>query len=79
MPTDWGTSSRDAAFPPFGSVRFEKAQVEEIAEAAGFGKGALYAHFKSHLPGKISPRPGQGPNSRGKNRRIPEHLHRLVE
>jgi AcrR family transcriptional regulator len=28
-------------------VGYEKAQVEEIAEAAGFSKGALYAHFKS--------------------------------
>ena len=28
-------------------VGYEKAQVDEIAEAAGFSKGALYAHFKS--------------------------------
>jgi AcrR family transcriptional regulator len=28
-------------------VGYENAQVEEIAEAAGFSKGALYAHFKS--------------------------------
>jgi AcrR family transcriptional regulator len=31
----------------FARVGYEKAQVEEIAEAAGFSKGALYAHFKS--------------------------------
>jgi AcrR family transcriptional regulator len=26
---------------------YEKAQLEEIAQASGFSKGALYAHFKS--------------------------------
>jgi AcrR family transcriptional regulator len=31
----------------FARVGYEKAQVEEIAEEAGFSKGALYAHFKS--------------------------------
>ncbi len=31
----------------FARVGYEKAQVEEIAVAAGFSKGALYAHFKS--------------------------------
>jgi AcrR family transcriptional regulator len=31
----------------FARVGYEKAQVEQIAEAAGFSKGALYAHFKS--------------------------------
>jgi AcrR family transcriptional regulator len=31
----------------FARVGYERAQVEEIAEAAGFSKGALYAHFKS--------------------------------
>jgi AcrR family transcriptional regulator len=36
-----------AAEQVFARVGFEKAQVEEIAEAAGFSKGALYAHFKS--------------------------------
>jgi AcrR family transcriptional regulator len=36
-----------AAEQLFARVGYEKAQVEEIAEAAGFSKGALYAHFKS--------------------------------
>ncbi|MGA2048616.1 MAG: helix-turn-helix domain-containing protein [Terracidiphilus sp.] len=36
-----------AAEQVFARVGYEKAQVEEIAEAAGFSKGALYAHFKS--------------------------------
>ena len=36
-----------AAEQIFARVGYEKAQVEEIAEAAGFSKGALYAHFKS--------------------------------
>ena len=36
-----------AAERVFARVGYEKAQVEEIAEAAGFSKGALYAHFKS--------------------------------
>jgi AcrR family transcriptional regulator len=36
-----------AAETVFARVGYEKAQVEEIAEAAGFSKGALYAHFKS--------------------------------
>ncbi len=31
----------------FARVGYEKAQVEQIAEAAGFSKGALYAHFNS--------------------------------
>jgi len=31
----------------FARVGYEKAQMEEIAEAAGFSKGALYAHFKN--------------------------------
>jgi AcrR family transcriptional regulator len=37
----------NAAEQVFARVGYEKAQVEEIAEAAGFSKGALYAHFKS--------------------------------
>jgi AcrR family transcriptional regulator len=36
-----------AAEQVFARVGYEKAQVEEIAEAAGFSKGALYAHFNS--------------------------------
>jgi AcrR family transcriptional regulator len=36
-----------AAEQVFALVGYEKAQVEQIAEAAGFSKGALYAHFKS--------------------------------
>jgi AcrR family transcriptional regulator len=36
-----------AAEQVFARVGYEKAQMEEIAEAAGFSKGALYAHFKS--------------------------------
>jgi AcrR family transcriptional regulator len=36
-----------AAEQVFARVGYESAQVEEIAEAAGFSKGALYAHFKS--------------------------------
>jgi AcrR family transcriptional regulator len=36
-----------AAEQVFARVGYEKAQVEEIAKAAGFSKGALYAHFKS--------------------------------
>jgi AcrR family transcriptional regulator len=36
-----------AAEQVFARVGYGKAQVEEIAEAAGFSKGALYAHFKS--------------------------------
>jgi AcrR family transcriptional regulator len=36
-----------AAERVFARVGYEKAQVEEIAEAAGFSKGGLYAHFKS--------------------------------
>jgi AcrR family transcriptional regulator len=31
----------------FARVGYERAQVEEVAEAAGFSKGALYAHFES--------------------------------
>src|SRR6202789_2026568 len=36
-----------AAERVFARVGYETAQVEEIADAAGFSKGALYAHFKS--------------------------------
>jgi AcrR family transcriptional regulator len=36
-----------AAEHVFARVGYERAQVEEVAEAAGFSKGALYAHFKS--------------------------------
>jgi len=36
-----------AAEQVFARVGYEAAQVEQIAEAAGFSKGALYAHFKS--------------------------------
>jgi AcrR family transcriptional regulator len=36
-----------AAEQIFARVGYEKAQVEEITVAAGFSKGALYAHFKS--------------------------------
>ena len=36
-----------AAEQVFARVGYEKAQVEQIAVAAGFSKGALYAHFKS--------------------------------
>jgi len=36
-----------AALQVFALVGYESAQVEEIADAAGFSKGALYAHFKS--------------------------------
>lgn len=31
----------------FARVGYERAQVEEVAAAAGFSKGGLYAHFKS--------------------------------
>ena len=37
----------NAAEQVFARVGYEKAQVEEIAVAAGFSKGGLYAHFKS--------------------------------
>lgn len=37
----------NAAVQVFARVGYEKAQVEEIALAAGFSKGGLYAHFKS--------------------------------
>ena len=36
-----------AAEQVFARAGYEKAQVEEIATAAGFSKGGLYAHFKS--------------------------------
>lgn len=36
-----------AAEQVFARVGYEAAQVEQIADAAGFSKGALYAHFKS--------------------------------
>jgi AcrR family transcriptional regulator len=36
-----------AAEQVFARVGYEAAQVDEIADAAGFSKGALYAHFKS--------------------------------
>ena len=36
-----------AAEQVFARAGYEKAQVEEIAAAAGFSKGGLYAHFKS--------------------------------
>ena len=36
-----------AAEQVFARVGYEKAQVEELAKAAGFSKGGLYAHFKS--------------------------------
>ena len=36
-----------AAEQVFARVGYEKAQVEQIAVAAGFSKGGLYAHFKS--------------------------------
>lgn len=36
-----------AAEQVFARVGYEKAQVDEIARAAGFSKGALYAHFTS--------------------------------
>src|SRR5580704_15506413 len=36
-----------AAERVFARVGYEKAQVDQIAVAAGFSKGALYAHFKS--------------------------------
>ncbi|MEO7996443.1 MAG: TetR/AcrR family transcriptional regulator [Gemmatimonadaceae bacterium] len=36
-----------AAEQVFARVGYEKAQVDEIAAAAGFSKGGLYAHFKS--------------------------------
>jgi len=36
-----------AAERVFARVGYEKAQVDEIAEAAGFSKGGLYAHFTS--------------------------------
>ena len=37
----------NAAEQVFARVGYESAQVEEIAVAAGFSKGGLYAHFKS--------------------------------
>jgi AcrR family transcriptional regulator len=50
-PQERATVTRDllltAAEQVFARVGYEKAQVEEIAVAAGFSKGALYAHFKS--------------------------------
>jgi AcrR family transcriptional regulator len=36
-----------AAEQVFAHRGYEKAQLEEIAQASGFSKGALYAHFKS--------------------------------
>ena len=36
-----------AAEQVFARVGYETAQVDEIADAAGFSKGALYAHFAS--------------------------------
>ncbi len=36
-----------AAGQVFAQRGYEKAQLEEVAEASGFSKGALYAHFKS--------------------------------
>jgi AcrR family transcriptional regulator len=36
-----------AAEQVFSQRGYEKSQLAEIAEAAGFSKGALYAHFKS--------------------------------
>jgi AcrR family transcriptional regulator len=36
-----------AAEQVLARVGYEAAQVDEIADAAGFSKGALYAHFKS--------------------------------
>jgi AcrR family transcriptional regulator len=36
-----------AAEQVFARRGYEKAQLEEIAQASGFSKGALYAHFKS--------------------------------
>lgn len=36
-----------AAEHTFAQHGYEKAQLEEIARAAGFSKGALYAHFQS--------------------------------
>jgi len=36
-----------AAGQVFAQRGYEKAQLEEVANAAGFSKGALYAHFKS--------------------------------
>src|ERR1700761_962396 len=36
-----------AAEQVFARVGYERAQVEEIALAAGFSKGGLYAHFNS--------------------------------
>ena len=36
-----------AAERVFAHRGYEKAQLEEIAQASGFSKGALYAHFKS--------------------------------
>jgi len=36
-----------AAEQVFAHRGYENAQVEEIAQASGFSKGALYAHFKS--------------------------------
>jgi AcrR family transcriptional regulator len=37
----------NAAEQVFSQRGYEKSQLAEIAEAAGFSKGALYAHFKS--------------------------------
>jgi AcrR family transcriptional regulator len=37
----------NAAERVFSQCGYEKAQLEEVAEVAGFSKGALYAHFKS--------------------------------
>ena len=81
-----------AAEQVFARVGYEKAQVEEIALAAGFSKGALYAHFKSKeelflalyetktaASGDASPGPGQRSRSRRQNRGIPKLLHRLIE
>jgi AcrR family transcriptional regulator len=36
-----------AAEQVFARRGYEKAQLEQIAQASGFSKGALYAHFKS--------------------------------
>jgi AcrR family transcriptional regulator len=37
----------EAAEQVFSQCGYEKSQLAEIAEVAGFSKGALYAHFKS--------------------------------
>ena len=52
----------------FARVGYEKAQVEEIAEAAAFSKGALYVHFKSKEELFLAPYGVTPPNVKNRRR-----------